>query len=147
MEPPIDPAQAIALLERELAPGLELIAAANDLPGLEGAETAVLGRKSPIARVQKSLGGLSPEDRRRLGQRTNEVIALLREAVAARRSALEAEDEAALLEAGRIDVTLPGRRPRIGSLHPLTVAEYRIVDIFTRLGYRVVECHECETAW
>jgi phenylalanyl-tRNA synthetase alpha chain len=147
MEPPIDPAQAIAVLEQELARGLELIGAANDLPGLEGAETTVLGRKSPIAGVQKSLGGLSQEDRRRIGQRTNEVMAVLREAVAARRAALEAEEEAALLEAGRVDVKLPGRRPRVGSLHPLTVTEYRIVDIFTRLGYRVVEGPEVETDW
>jgi phenylalanyl-tRNA synthetase alpha chain len=147
MEAPIDPAQAIGVLEQELGRGLELVGGANDLPSLDRAETLALGRKSPIAGVQKSLGGLSQQDRRRVGHRTNEVIALLREAVAARRSALEAEGEAAILEAARIDVTLPGRKARLGSLHPLTIAEYRIVDVFTRLGYRVVEGPEVETDW
>ena len=46
-----------------------------------------------------------------------------------------------------MDVTLPGRRPRPGSLHPLTIVEYEIVDIFTRMGYRVVEGPEVETEY
>jgi phenylalanyl-tRNA synthetase alpha chain len=44
-------------------------------------------------------------------------------------------------------VSLPGRRPRTGSLHPLTIVEQRIVDIFTRMGYRVAEGPEVETDW
>ena len=52
-----------------------------------------------------------------------------------------------MLEVDRIDVTLPGRRPRPGSVHPLTAIEDRIVDIFTRMGYREVEGAEIETEW
>src|SRR5712691_4800915 len=54
---------------------------------------------------------------------------------------------AGVLEADRIDVTLPGRRVRPGSLHPLTIVQYEIVDIFTRMGYRVVEGPEVESEW
>src|SRR6266542_1112639 len=61
--------------------------------------------------------------------------------------ALEDADRAVLLEADRVYVTLPGRRPRLGSLHPLIATEYRIVDIFTRMGYRVVEGPEVENDW
>src|SRR5439155_3529083 len=106
-----------------------------------------LGRKSRFSSVQRALGSLSEGDRRKVGQRTNEVREALRDALAARRSELEGDRERSLLDAERIDVTLPGRRLRPGSLHPLTIIQYEIVDIFTRMGYRVVEGPEVETEW
>jgi phenylalanyl-tRNA synthetase alpha chain len=60
---------------------------------------------------------------------------------------LLAIERTARLERDRVDVTLPGRRPRPGSLHPLTAAEREIVDVFVRMGYRVVEGPEVETDW
>jgi phenylalanyl-tRNA synthetase alpha chain len=138
---------AISTLERELERGFALIAAASSLRQLEEAETAVLGRKSPFSAVQRALGGLSEDDRRRIGQRTNEVRDALRNAVGARRVELERGHEAELLRADRGDLSLPGRRPRPGSLHPLAMVEARIVDVFTRMGYRVVEGPEVETDW
>ncbi|HXF57272.1 MAG TPA: phenylalanine--tRNA ligase subunit alpha [Actinomycetota bacterium] len=141
------PDEAIRTLEAELERGRSLAAGARTLEDLERAEAAVLGRRSPLAGIQRSLGSLPEEARRRVGQRTNEVREALRALFAERRAELEAEREAALLEAERVDVTLPGRRPRPGSLHPLTLVEYRIVDIFTRMGYRVVEGPEVETEW
>src|SRR2546427_677770 len=139
--------ELLRVLDEELARGLALIAEATGLDELDGAETAVLGRKARFSEVQRSLGGLSEEDRRRVGMRTNEVRETLRSAISERRAQLEAERERAMLEAGRIDVTLPGRRPRPGSLHPLTIAQDQIVDIFARMGYRVVEGPEVEDEW
>jgi phenylalanyl-tRNA synthetase alpha chain len=52
-----------------------------------------------------------------------------------------------LLDADRIDLSLPGRALRHGSLHPFTIIQYEIVDIFTRMGYTVVEGPEVEDAW
>jgi phenylalanyl-tRNA synthetase alpha chain len=138
---------ALRTLDVELKRGQSLIAAAHDLPGLEGAETTVLGRKSALAAIQRGLGDLDAEHRRLVGKRTNEVWETLRSSVAERRAALEGRREADLLEADRVDVTLPGRRPPSGSLHPLTIVQYEIVDIFTRMGYRVVEGPEVETEW
>jgi phenylalanyl-tRNA synthetase alpha chain len=54
---------------------------------------------------------------------------------------------ASLLESDRLDLSLPGRRPRAGSLHPLTLVENEIVEIFLRLGFRVVEGPEVEDDW
>src|SRR2546423_10153704 len=59
----------------------------------------------------------------------------------------EQRAEDAHLEDDAVDVTLPGRRLRPGSLHPLTVVEHEIVEIFMRMGYRVVEGPEIETDW
>jgi len=143
----MSPQEALRTLEQELARGLELIAAASTIEEMEAAEVAALGRKSRFSSVQRGLRSLSEEDRREVGHRTNEVRAALRDALAARKAELEGDRETSLLAADRIDVTLPGRRLRPGSLHPLTIVQYEIVDIFTRMGYRVVEGPEVETEW
>ena len=147
MAVPADADSALTTLDEELSRGLGMIRSAGSVEALEAAQTSVLGRKAPLAEVQRALGGLGDDDRRRVGRRTNEVREELQQALAERRASLEAERETALLEAERIDVTLPGRRRRPGSLHPLTIIEYQIVDIFTRMGYRVVEGPEVETEY
>jgi phenylalanyl-tRNA synthetase alpha chain len=139
--------EALNTLERELERGLSLLGAATSLQILEEAEVTILGRKSPFSAVQRALGALTEEDRRRVGQRTNEVREALRAAIAARRADLEAERDRSILERDRVDVTLPGRKPRLGSLHPLTIVQDEVVDIFTRMGYQVVEGPEVETEW
>jgi phenylalanyl-tRNA synthetase alpha chain len=71
----------------------------------------------------------------------------LTERLEERRSLLQDAAERTLLEADRIDLTLPGRAPRTGSLHPLTLVEREVVEVFTRLGFRVVEGPEIEDDW
>jgi phenylalanyl-tRNA synthetase alpha chain len=137
----------LRILERELERGLASIAATTSLEGLDQVEIALLGRKSAFSGVQRELGSLPDADRKRVGARTNEVREALRGAVAARRAELEAELDRSILEADRVDVTLPGRRLRAGSLHPLTIVQDEVVDIFTRMGYQVVEGPEVETEW
>jgi len=143
--PAID--EMLRVLEHERARGLELIGAASSHEELERGEVAVLGRKSPLASVQRGLGALADEDRRRVGQRTNEVREALRATIAERRSALDRSADDRLLEADALDVTLPGRRPRPGSLHPLTIVQREIADIFMRLGYQVLDGPEIEDDW
>src|SRR5262249_18789590 len=117
------------------------------LDELEAAKVTALGRKGPFAEVQRSLGSFDHEDRRTLGQRANEVRDELQTAVDARRDELERADETRLLAADRGDLTLPGRRLRTGSLHPLTIVQMEICDIFARMGYRVIEGPEIEDEW
>jgi phenylalanyl-tRNA synthetase alpha chain len=139
--------RALEVLDFELTRGLELIAAAASLDELEQAEVAVLGRKAPFSSVQRSLGTFSEEDRRAVGQRTNEVRDALRTAITERRGELEQQRMASLLQTDRVDLSLPGRRLRSGSLHPLTIVEQEIADIFMRMGYRVAEGPEVEDEW
>ena len=114
MNTPISAAEALRTLDEELTGGLELIAAATSVAELDAAEVAMLGRKSRFSSVQRAVGSLSEEDRRTVGQRTNKVRDAFRAALAARRAELDVGREARLLEADRIDVTLPGRRLRPG---------------------------------
>jgi phenylalanyl-tRNA synthetase alpha chain len=143
----MEPSEALRTLDAELERGRDLFAAAATLEELERAQTSVMGRKSTFGAVQRSLGSLSEADRREVGRRANEVRAALQAALDERRQSLQGEERRQQLERDRVDVTLPGRRPRPGSLHPLTATEHEIVETFTRLGYRVVEGPEVETEW
>src|ERR687891_933849 len=135
----MDSNEARSIADAELERGLGSFAAADSIEKLEVVKTAVLGRKSPLSGAQKALGSFSPDERREIGKRVNEVFADLRSAYDARRTELELATGSEILDADAVDVTLPGRRPRPGSLHPLTLVEQRMVQIFTRMGYRVAE--------
>lgn len=134
-------------LDREQERALGLIAEAGDLASLEAAQVAALGKKSPYTALQRSLGSLDEEQRKMVGRRANEFRAAVEQALAERREVLEREAEAAMLEEDAVDISLPGRRLRQGSLHPLTITEYEIVDTFIAMGYRVAEGPEIETDW
>ncbi|HJU57253.1 MAG TPA: phenylalanine--tRNA ligase subunit alpha [Actinomycetota bacterium] len=143
----MEPNDAVRILDEQLERGRALIRAAGTIEALEAAKVSLLGRKAPISAVQSSLGSLPADARRDVGRRTNQAFAELRSAFEARRAEIEEGGDLERLEADRIDVTLPGRRLRGGSLHPLTIVESEIVDIFTRMGYRVVEGPEVEDEW
>ncbi len=143
----MDPVEALAQLDGELARGLAEIAAAGDSDSLDRTQTSILGRKSRFTAVQRSLGSLDEAERRRVGLRANEVRSRIREALEQRRSELGEVEGRALARTDAVDVTLPGRRPRPGSLHPLTIVEDQIVEVFTGMGYRVAEGPEVEDDW
>ena len=95
----------------------------------------MLGRKSPFGQLQRAprhAAERGPPRGRRSRERRSARSSSRR--LDARRAELGAVAEEALLEADRIDVTLPGRRPRPGSLHPLTLVEREIVEVFARSG-------------
>ena len=141
------PTSAEPDLDALVEAGRTALAGARDLDGLRAAEQAHLSRRSPLGEVQRGLGALDPEARRELGRRVNQARGELQAALEARRAELEAARDADLLEAERVDITLPGRRPPRGAVHPLTRAADEIIDIFVGLGYRVYEGPEVETDW
>jgi phenylalanyl-tRNA synthetase alpha chain len=134
-------------LERERERGLRAFSEAATMSELEAAQVAILGRKAAFSEVQRAVGALELDDRKSVGRVVNETRADLQRALDERRAELEAVAEDALLAADKVDLSLPGRRPRPGSLHPLSLAEDEIVDVFLRLGYRVAEGPEIEDEW
>ncbi len=135
------------------APALDLdnahdqIVATTTLAGLERLRVGLFGRQGLITAQLKQLGGMSPEQRKQHGGRINQLKAQLQEQLAARKAELEADELDRRLATERIDVTLPGRNPAAGGVHPLTRTHERIVDIFSRFGYDVVEGPEIEDDW
>ena len=135
------------ILDRERSRGLEAFAVASSIDELEAATVAILGRRSPLGDVQRSLGTLDEQERRDLGKLVNETRHELTDAKDTRRAALEGVAEAGLLAADALDLTLPGRSVPAGSLHPLTLVENEIVEVFLRLGFRVAQGPEIEDDW
>jgi phenylalanyl-tRNA synthetase alpha chain len=103
-----------------------------------------LGRKGGlVAGLMKALGAASPDERPAFGQQINEFKQHLEAAIDARLAALSSTRR----PAGAVDVTLPGRLPAIGRLHPLTQLRSRIEAIFARQGYEILDGPETEDDW
>ncbi len=105
-----------------------------------------IGRKSELLSAEmKTLGKLSPDERRVAGQQLNELKEYVEGAVEKLRQDFAAGREAEQLVKERIDVTLPGRRQPLGHLHPITILRQKIEDIFVSMGYEIEDGPEIET--
>lgn len=107
--------------------------------------TRYLGRKSEWAELKKTIGRLSPEARSHFGQFLMFIEIGMKDQIALAERTLQELSETTRSERERIDVTMPGRRPRPGHLHPITLMRERIEDIFVSLGYAVEDDREIET--
>jgi phenylalanyl-tRNA synthetase alpha chain len=120
------------------------LAQAGSTADLEQWRVQYLGRRSALNDVLRQLGSLPAEERPAAGQAINALKAQLEGELAAREAALKSAELAAALERERLDVTLPGRPPGLGGLHPTTLVVERIVEIFRELGFQVAEGPEVE---
>jgi phenylalanyl-tRNA synthetase alpha chain len=138
----LSPVDELELIEKE---ALEALGAADSSDRVQELQIVYLGRKGPLARVGKTLGTLPVEERKLVGQAANRVRGLIESAIAGKLADLDNSERAGRLEAERLDITLPGRKPPTGKLHPLTVVLEEIVDIFVGLGFQVAEGPLVET--
>ena len=105
-----------------------------------------VGRKSGLLTAEmKTLGKLSPEDRKAVGAKLNELKAYVESAIENLLEGFAAKRETEQLAKERFDVTLPGRRIQAGHLHPITLLRHRIEDIFVSMGYEIEDGPEIET--
>jgi phenylalanyl-tRNA synthetase alpha chain len=117
-----------------------LSAAATDAD-LKSLNDDFLGRKSgALTGLMKGLGTLAPEARREFGALVNTLKQDIEAALEERRTALAATRR----PAGAVDVTLPGRALPLGRIHPLMRVRQQVEDIFTRMGFEILEGPEVE---
>ncbi|HEX9919296.1 MAG TPA: phenylalanine--tRNA ligase subunit alpha, partial [Pyrinomonadaceae bacterium] len=103
------------------------------------------GKKSALANLKKMVGRVAPEERAAFGQQAQQLEAQITGSLAEVESLLGDYVARLRVERERIDVTLPGRRPRRGHQHPITLVRQRIEDIFVAMGYTVEDGPEIET--
>jgi len=139
--------EAIAQLTLIRSEAASQAAAAESSERLRELEIIHLGRKSPMAAIGRSLREFPPEARRQVGQAANEARNVVEQAIASKLNELESSESATRLEAQSVDVTLPGRRPARGSIHPLTQVLDEIIDTFVGLGFKVAEGPVVETEY
>ena len=99
---------------------LAQIAAAGDEAALEAVRVAALGKKGAISELMKTLGGMSPEDRKVQGPLLNGLRDAVTEAIARKKTSLGDAALEARLASETIDVTLPPRPENAGTVHPIS---------------------------
>jgi phenylalanyl-tRNA synthetase alpha chain len=108
---------------------------------LQARRNAWLGRKNGfLTDLMSRLGTLPPADRKVFGREVNLFKGRVESALDARAAALAARRR----PAGGVDITLSGRRRRLGARHPLSLIRDEVAATFTRLGYQVLEGPEIE---
>jgi phenylalanyl-tRNA synthetase alpha chain len=131
----------ISALERDI---LANIAAAADEAALETVRIAALGKKGAISDLLKSLGAMSPDDKKINGPTFNGVRDRVQKAIAAKKTELEEAALNARLVSERVDITLPVRPESVGSIHPVSQVFDEVVAIFADLGFAVAEGPDVE---
>jgi phenylalanyl-tRNA synthetase alpha chain len=129
-------------IDQILDAATEEIGAARSSDIVQDLNTKYLGRKGIVTQFLRNISQLPVEERPDAGRKANEVkqkIDVLCQQATHRIAAQGADT------GPKIDVTLPGRRQPIGSLHPITQITDQICTIFSRMGFEVVEGPEVES--
>ena len=135
--------EQLAKIRAEALSAMENAQSAAELDGLR---VQYLGKKGELTAVLKMMGKLSPEERPAMGQLANEVRAALESAIEEQGKRLEAKALEARLEAEAVDVTIPGKTPKLGHKHPMYLALDELKDIFIGMGFTVLDGPEVELA-
>jgi phenylalanyl-tRNA synthetase alpha chain len=123
----------------------EAALAARTSAELEEVRVRFLGRNGALTQLLRSLGTLPAEERPQVGAAANEAKRALEQLLDTRVAETGDAERRAKRERARPDLTLPGRRPAPGALHPLTRVHDEIVEIFAGLGFSVAEGPQIET--
>jgi phenylalanyl-tRNA synthetase alpha chain len=134
IDPSVGTERARSLFDEELA-AIGSTAALQDLRNRWIARSG-----SWVAAFMDLIARATPEQKKALGRGANELKKHVEAALAEREQVLAATRR----PAGAVDITLPGRAPRLGHRHPLSLIREEVSGIFSRLGYQVLEGPEIE---
>ncbi len=134
----------MAEIKALLDAALRAVDEAADESSLEALRVEYLGKKGHLTSLRKGLGQLPADERPAAGERINQAIGELQQAMEEKRRQLVDQALEARLAAETVDVTLPGRHQSTGGLHPITRTIDRICDIFGAAAYEVAEGPEIE---
>jgi phenylalanyl-tRNA synthetase alpha chain len=130
-----------ATIRADFDAAIKKAASENDLFQIK---SKYLGRNSRLTEIIKSLKDLSPEERSAIGKTANALKNSLQQAVDAALETMRQDIKTRSITSQAADITLPGRMPEIGSMHPVTLITEKITAIFTALGFSVVDGPEIE---
>lgn len=116
----------------------------SDSRELEALKVKALGKKGQLTELMRGMGALSKEDRPVMGKLVNDARATLEAMLDKREAALADKERQDRLASEVLDVTIPGREPSLGNLHPLTKVIRRVEEIFLGMGFEIAEGPEVE---
>ena len=121
------------------------LAQARTTAELEALRVKYLGRQGLLTQLLRSIPSLPPAQRPALGRQANQTKAEIEALLAERLADVKRQERERELAAERLDLTLPGRCPPLGTVHPLTRVQDEIIEIFLGLGFAVAEGPEVES--
>lgn len=121
------------------------IQSVKDSAALNEIRIKVLGKKGSLTTILRGMGGLSPEERPKVGELANRIRMEIETALDERGQILAGQEQNLRLAHEEIDILLPGRKPKLGHPHPLQVVLEEIEDIFLGMGFTIAEGPEIET--
>jgi len=130
-------------IKKEAVEGLEK---ASTIEELEKLRVKYLGRKGPLTQLLRNLKDVSPEERPLIGKMANSIKESLEESFSRKLNLIRKRERKIDLSQGE-DITLPGRRPQMGTIHPITQLSNEIIDIFLKMGFFLAEGPEIETEY
>lgn len=137
----MDMQEQLRKIQEEAAAALESV---SDKAGLDALRLKLLGKKGDLTMLLRSMGQLPAEMRPKAGQMINEV----REKLTAQLDTLDGKikklEQEKKLEREAIDVTEPRKHTPLGSMHPVSLVQDQLIDVFTGMGFDVVEGPEVE---
>ncbi len=131
-------------LARVKAEGLAALEQTGAGEELEALRLKYLGKKGELTALLKQMGSLSPEERPQVGQIANDIREALTDAIAKQQEKLAQRALEAKLKLETVDVTIPGKAPKLGHRHPMYIALDEIKDVFVGMGFTVLDGPEVE---
>ena len=135
----------IEKLDSILKEAISEIDSCSNVQEVNNAKSKYMGKKSAFTEIMAGMGSLSPEEKKNVGQKSNEVRNSINEALEKKLKDIKDSELNAKLESDKIDLTLPSKKKKRGSKHPLTMVREEIEDLFISMGYDVVSGPEVET--
>ncbi len=131
-------------LEKIEALAKEELASCKEIKALDDLRVKYLGKKGGLTAILKQMGKLSAEERPVIGQLANKVRSDIEQAINEKVAVLKAEAQAEKIKSEYIDITLTGKKQFLGKLHPMTVVENEIKDIFMGMGFNIADGPEVD---
>lgn len=125
----------------------EKIKIASTLAGLEEVRIEFLGKQSALTLEMKKLGNLAPEIRKNVGEELNIVKQEIVKLIAEKQISLEEKELEQKLIEQKLDLTIPARPRRTGSIHPITQCMDELISIFAQFGFSLKTGPSIETDW
>lgn len=125
----------------------DAISSATDLQALEDARIHYLGKSGLISIEMRKLGALDFEAKKTFGTEINSAKTKITDAIDAKHKELKKRHIEQKLFLEKIDMSLPARNTRLGSIHPITQATEELLEIFVRLGFEIKEGPSIEDDW
>ena len=126
---------------------LQAIAAASDGAALAELDKRLFGQGGEVLGMVRSVTGLPKEERPAFGKAANAVKQLVEAALKQRRDGFEQAELEKDLSATDFDPTEPGPKPRSGAMHPITIVQNELVDLFTSMGFQWEDGPEVESEY